>query len=322
MNLLEALDARGIEYKNHSSLDNEILLCCPFCVERGETPDTRFRLGVNYVEGKAHCFNCSKRLRGEYMLIALKEKLDTGEFALAQEAVKRKDEQRKKIKPKLPEDFQLLTGEGKTHWGRKAREFVQKRGIADWQVKEKKIGYSMVGDLRYRIIIPVYYKGKLEGLVGRVFVVDIEPKYKNSLGEKVLYNVPNKTRKIAIISEGAFDALAIERYTKNNFGRKADSLACLGHDLTERQLEILEAYDEYILWPDPDKAGVKGFCRMGNVLQALKKPVWMVAPRLSGTEYDPSDLKLTEIEKKLKGVVLFTEELAQKLRAKLVFQED
>lgn len=326
MNLLEALDARGIEYRHHSSKENEILVCCPFCVERGETQDTRFRLGVNYVEGVAHCFNCGKRLRGDYMLEQLKEKLDTGEFNLAQETAVRKDGLKKKIKPKLPDDFQLLTGLGKTHWAQVAFKFVQQRGIADWQVKEKKIGYSMVGEFRYRIVVPVYYKGKLEGLVCRAFVRDLEPKYLNSLGEKVIYNVPDKTRKVAVLSEGAFDALGIERFTKTNYvlGVKADSLAVLGHDLTPKQLKILEVYDDIVLWPDPDKAGVKGFNRMGlQLLSSGRWKVWMVVPKLgNAVEYDPSDLTTHEIGCKLRIVEPFTVELEQKLRAKLAFQEE
>jgi hypothetical protein len=50
--------------------------------------------------------------------------------------------------------------------------------------------------------------------------------------------------------------------------------------------------------------------------------VSMVMPRLDGSEeYDPSELTTKEIERKLGKMVTFTPELAQRLRAKLAFQE-
>lgn len=317
MNLLEVLESRGIEFKPHSTRENEVYLNCPFCTERGETPDHRFRFGVNYVTGQAHCFNCGKKFRDfEFLKKALQEKLDTGEWQLSQNAIKVKP----KTEVKLPEDFIALSGiESKTHWDKVALSYLHKRGISQRQVKTKNIGYSMVGDFRYRIVIPVYYQDKLEGIVARAFVQDLEPKYRNSLGNKTLYNVPKTQKKVAVLSEGAFDALAIERAVEPVM----DSMAVLGHSLTERQLELLKDYEQVILWTDPDAAGVEGLLRMGPQVLSLKKPaVFCVVPQLNGVvEYDPSELNEREVHGKLRWVERYSQSLELRLKAKLAFRE-
>lgn len=322
MNLLEALESRGIEYRPHTSRENEVFLCCPFCTDRGETPDQRFRFGVNYVTGKAHCFNCGKKFGDvEYLKKALQEKLDTGEWELSQEAIKRKA-----LKPppaiKLPDDFIALSEVKKrSHWDKVAVSYLHRRGITEQQIEGKNIGYSMVGDFRYRIVIPVYYQGKLEGLVARAFVENLEPKYRNSLGNKTLFNVPELEHRshTVVLSEGAFDALAIERAV----GCGIDSAAVLGHTMTERQLDIARGYRRIILWTDPDIAGVEGIIRMGQqLLNAGKEWVEVVKPKLNGSpEYDPSELDSREIRKALQSVKRYTQELGQSLRLKVAFQE-
>ena len=79
MNIVEALEAAGIEVRPGAS-DEEIWMCCPFCQERGESPDGRFRLGVNIRTGQGQCFNCSWKGRGEYTFSVLQQALATGDI--------------------------------------------------------------------------------------------------------------------------------------------------------------------------------------------------------------------------------------------------
>lgn len=320
MNLLETLVAKGIEYKPHTSREDEIFLNCPFCTDRGETPDHRFRFGVNYVTGQAHCFNCGKKFREfEYLKKALQDKLDTGEWQLAQKAIKL--EAMKTPQVKLPDDFISLSEVGRrTHWDKIAIKYLHSRGVTETQIRRKNIGYSMVGDFRYRIVIPVYYHGKLEGLVARAFVRDLEPPYRNSLGNKTLYNVPKHIHKTAVLSEGVFDALAIERAVPASI----DSLAILGSSLTDRQLDIVKAYERVILWTDPDVAGVEGLIKMGSHLRNLNGPVVeCIVPKLNNEEeFDPSDLDEREVQAKLKACVPYSDELVQRLKTARAFAED
>ena len=87
MNLQEALEAAGIEVRSGASAE-EIWMCCPFCQERGESPDGRFRLGVNLRSGKAQCFNCQWKGRGDYTFSQIQKSLATGEIEAAQIAVR------------------------------------------------------------------------------------------------------------------------------------------------------------------------------------------------------------------------------------------
>jgi DNA primase len=322
MNILDALNARGIDYRDHSSKEDEIWINCPFCEEEGTTPDTRFRLGLNVETGKMHCFNCNKSSdNAEYTFAELNRVLETGQMELAQKTRKRKKHVTKVV---LPGDFTRIIPTGREHWNRIAYEYLRRRGVAGWQIREKNIGFSLIEDMSYRIVIPVYYRGKLQGLVGRAFVSGLEPKYKNSLGDKVLYNVPDEPRKAVVLSEGAFDALAIERYTVSNYvdGWMADSLGVLGHDLTNRQLEILDQYKFFVLWPDPDRAGLQGFFRIARQLIDMKKKVKMVLPsEVTGEGSDPSDLDLSEIAKQFRKLTPYSPEVENRTRVELAFQE-
>ncbi len=272
--------------------------------------------------GKAHCFNCGKAFRDvDYLKKALQEKLNTGEWKLAMEAIK--SERKKKPVAKLPEDFVALGGSAKnlTHWDRVALEFLRSRGVTEHQMQEKSIGYSVMGEMAYRIIIPVYYQGRLEGLIGRTFLKDEALKYKNSLGNKTLYNVPQKPNKAVVLSEGAFDALAIERALPVKAGM--DSEAVLGTALTDRQLEIVDIYDRIILYMDPDRAGIKAIIRIGRQLMDLKKNVGVVVPEFNGhPECDPSDLSSNAVLANIRASEPYTSGLELRLKTKLAFVED
>ena len=59
------LDAGGADYKPHSTKDDEVWICCPFCIDRGESRDDKYRLGINLFTGLAHCYNCHFKCFGE-----------------------------------------------------------------------------------------------------------------------------------------------------------------------------------------------------------------------------------------------------------------
>jgi hypothetical protein len=54
MNLKEILDIRGIENNVSEDKPDEVNINCPFCVDQGETPDTKLRLGINVKKGFAN----------------------------------------------------------------------------------------------------------------------------------------------------------------------------------------------------------------------------------------------------------------------------
>lgn len=312
MNILEALEDRGIEYKNRPK-ENEIMIWCPFCEDNGLEHTDEFKLGVNVADGRMHCFRCEANPSVD----DLAEKLELGECEAAQELRKKKKGKKEKLVTALPEDFEVLNPSDKgDYWTRQAYKYIHRRNVTDRQIREKQIGYSLVGDYKYRIIIPVYYKKKLEGFVGRDFTGRQKPKYKNSIGDRSIYNVPQHKGKAAVLVEGVFDALAVERGV-GSFG--IDGLAVFGHTLTDRQLEMLEGYPEFILWPDPDEAGIKGFLGMVSQLKKLGS-VHFVMPQAE-EDYDPSDMSPVEVQKRIKKAVEYTPELELRLKNLMAFAE-
>jgi hypothetical protein len=311
MDLIDALDNYGIRYKK-ASKPGEIWLCCPFCT------DDRFRLGVNVSSGDMHCFNepeCDTRSRNaEYTFKKLSEALELGELEAA--AARSKESDRPAVKVRLPDDFELVPWRTKTHkvdyWAQKASDFLQSRHVSKTQIEEKKLGYCTTGPYAYRIVIPVFYKGKLRGLVTRALKDSQKPKYKNSIGQKVLYNVPKKKSEAAVLVEGVFDALAVDRAIAA--GGSYDGIAVLGHSLTDRQISMLDPYKAIYLWPDPDKPGVLGFCEMGTKLKKKGREIFFVRPHLNGEDYDPAELFREEILRRLKHAAEFTDGLCDKYR--------
>jgi DNA primase len=304
MNLIEALDSRGIPWKK-SGKQNNIWLCCPFCT------DTRFRLGVDVAEGHGHCFNCEWKRR-RTAITELKNKLSLGEWV-----VKEKVSAKRMAPIRLPEDYRLVTKGGKgDYWQVRAYRYLQKRGVTHEQIKRYKIGVTETGPYAYRIIIPVYVEGKLEGIVCRALKDSMEPKYKNSMGEKGVFGEVTGAKSVILV-EGVFDALACDRAV----GDLHDCRAVLGHSLTGRQLDMLDGYREYILWPDPDQAGIDGFSIIAEQLGEMGK-VTMVTPYFDRVDTDPSDQGVREIGMRVKGRVEWSPQLQAKLQAWLLYRED
>jgi DNA primase len=206
-------------------------------------------------------------------------------------------------------------------WQKKAYHYVRSRNVTDHQIKDKRIGYSMVGDMAYRVVFPVYVKGKLEGLVGRDFTGKQEPKYRNSVGGKALYNYQDRQHRTVCLMEGVFDTLAAEK-PANKLDMDVNGL--LGHDLTDDQLELLEGYRTIILWLDPDAAGLKGLQSIPKKIPKDKivKAVLPLAFKHKGaTDADPSELESSVIVKRLLHAKPLTPELQLSLRAWSAFDE-
>lgn len=268
-------------------------------------------MGVDVAEGHGHCFNCDWRKR-RVAVSELKKKLSLGEWVVLEKVSKRR------MAPlRLPEDYNLLYSRVKgDYWQDKAYAYLKKRGVTDRQIKRYKIGITETGPYAYRVVIPVYVEGKLEGLVCRALKSDQDPKYKNSMGDKGVWGL-HTDAETCVLVEGVFDALACDRAV----GDVRDCRAILGHSLTGRQLDMLDGYKEYILWPDPDKAGVQGFSIIAEQLSEMGK-VSMVVPYLNNIDKDPSEQTDAEIQIRIKRRKSWSQQLNNRLQAWLLYRED
>lgn len=280
-NLKELLLARGIKFRRNYSSDAEIWLCCPFCPERGEGEDTRFRLGVNVASGKGHCFNCDWKSRHTVAIIV--KKLELGELQETSDV-----EEDKPREVYLPKDFQVLS-KGETKGDgllTRARRYLIERNLTQDQIDSKSIGASLTGKYAYRVIFPVLDKHTLVGLVARDFTGKQEPKYLNSPGMKAVYNVPRKRHGAIVLLEGVFKSLYIERVLNVPSG------SLLGHTITDSQLDMIQGFSDVVLWPDPDGPGIDGFLKVALRLE-LRYKVWMpkVIPTLQADEMKEGEVK-------------------------------
>ena len=155
-------------------------------------------------------------------------------------------------------------GTSKDKWFKQAKNYLTTRGITEEQIFKHKIGFSLMGRYAYRVIFPVREEKKLVGFVSRSFI-NKEPRYLNSSGLKSLYNRASTGKTpIVVGSEGVFKALKIERVVHGLKDSNVNSIAFLGHGLTDRQEDMLDGTKELVLWPDPDSVGIEGMIKIAQ----------------------------------------------------------
>ena len=280
MSVLTQLRRRGLRVIE-SGQPNELWVCCPFCVDRGKTPDEEYKLGFNYVTGQAHCFRCNWSSRsGGFRAL--------GVASVAESIpLDRRPEDSIAAKPQLPEDFELVY-EATGHWQNVARKYLRDRNITRDQMKEHQIGMSLIGPTRYRIVFPIRDAGRrLRGWSARGFVGQEEPKWLHSPGLRTGFWARRAGDKLVLV-EGIFDALAVARIPIEGVA----VMAMLGTRLTEEKRRDLKEYSSVVLWLDSDAAGRKG---MEEVAGYFYDGAVKVEYILSGKK-DPGSMSDTELE--------------------------
>lgn len=261
MSLADILTARGIRFRQSYRDKAEYQLCCPFCAQRGESEDTKFKLGVNERTGQAHCFRCDWASRSQGVELVLTE---LGIENQAENSRESNTGPGRIVEPvTMPRDTldlysSTLDPEGpEIRLVKQARAYVLHRGITKEQIQEKQIRVSLSGRYAYRILFPVIVHEELTGIVARDFTGKQKAKYLFPAGaEKHLYNLSSRCRQGVVLTEGVIKALRVEQQTRMG------SVALLGHSLTDLMAEELyEAVPKgkpITIWPDPDKVGVQG----------------------------------------------------------------
>lgn len=301
MTFKDVLVRRRIPFKMRAGKRIQLSLCCPFCTSRGESADTRYRLGVNLRENWGNCFNCDWKARNgavqkilRQLALPIPENLATG----ALDAARRQE-------TGLPEGFMLLHG-APTDLPCDPFAYLKTRGVSRKQIKRTYVGVTYTGRFTHRILFPVIWRGDYYGVVGRAFTAGHEPKYLNSYGDKRAYNVPDTGKEI-ILSEGIFKALRIERACAMSSG------ALLGHKLTDDMLEQLQntGVRKVMVWPDKDQAGTRGALDAARVMHAMGWQVYLPDEPLPYAD----NISLPDIRECVSKFSRYSRRLAVKLRA-------
>lgn len=255
---------------------------CPFCA------DSNFHAGIR--ESAYTCWKC-----GTHSLFSfIKETLDisSGEVYTILEEYDDNSLFRNKIeRTEAKASSIILPG---TLDNPTAKKYLQKRNFDPAYLEEKyKIRYTgMVGDYKFRIIIPIYKEGELVSFTGRDYTDKQELRYKNLSVEKsvnnpkhLLYNEDNVkyVGQTIGVCEGVFDVM-----------RLGDGfVATLGTKTTEEQVRLLAKYKNVYILFDPEKQAQERAKNLAERVAFFGSKVYIIDTELG---HDPGDMTEKEVQ--------------------------
>lgn len=205
----------------------------------------------------------------------------------------------------LPEGFEFFFPYLKGHIRSRGMDYLHGRGVTNAQVRQHRVGFAAVGRYAYRVIFPIYDSKRLMTFIGRDFSGQQDPKFLNRRGAKPLWNSEKLGRFpgcTVVLYEGIFKALAGERAIPDELDDRPVAVAnavvhaaTLGSHITDLQLSQLSprVISEIILFPDPDRAGLDGFLKVGRALVSRHYKRLSVAwplPQQEADDMDPAEL--------------------------------
>lgn len=214
------LDELGIDYKTTGKnvSTNDVNVDCPFC-------GADKHLTINKANGKVYCWVCNLDIgedRKPSLLDILVESTDMSRaevYGVMKEYMDdeyyEQDDERASILY-LPKEARRLDTRSRNQEDIVALHYLYNRGIG----KKKTAKYGLLvchdGYFAGRIIIPVYFDGKLVNYLGRDYTGENDPRYKNCPNrfsvmrpKEVLYGWDRfKGRHLRLV-EGAFDVFRI-----------------------------------------------------------------------------------------------------------------
>ena len=116
----------------------------------------------------------------------------------------------------LPEGFLFLENAPDSFHKKNALKYLEGRGIGMHEIKKYKMGFTIKGKYKFRIIVPSYdNEGKLNYFDGRAFYPNIKPTYLKPDSEivkksEIIFNEQNVNFNVPIfLVEGVFDMFPI-----------------------------------------------------------------------------------------------------------------
>lgn len=155
-------------------------------------------------------------------------------------------------------------------WPSPPRDYLVHRHVTRYQVERWGIGYALWGDLAGRIVIPVRTTaGALAGYTGRTFSNGERKRYRNAMAcdgaqPGVLHgeHLWGDDRSMIVVTEGTFDALAIERAVPGvTLG------AIWGSQFLPAHAAKLARFGFVVVATDPDSAGDAAYETIASSLQ-------------------------------------------------------
>ena len=150
-----------------------------------------------------------------------------------------------------------------TTWVTPAREYMQDRGVTNWQVEHHRLGYAVDGRLAGRIVIPIWDAAWSACCYHARDFCDRDKRYlfpstEDNPNLDVLFgeHVWPAQRGQIVVTEGAFNALAVER-ALSSVHTDVSFAALGGSDFRSMHAIKLSSFSRIILLTDSDPAGDK-----------------------------------------------------------------
>ena len=252
-------------------------ICCPMCLSRGETADRRYRCGIIQGDGIGiKCFNCgfstrwklgdrvSKNMQAflaavgidDYRIKRIIHWADQMRTMIAEQP-----EVAAKHNVSISLDFPAIklpsSARSFQHLVEMDCDDSDFLAVADYLLNVRgdvvanatTYYWSPEPKFRHRLIIPCYHRKLLVGWIARSILPDEKQRYDKELPSNYLFNSRVMTipdRKYLLITEGVFDALAI------------DAVGALGASLNEIQIAwIMQCGKQPVIVHDRDQQGLQ-----------------------------------------------------------------
>lgn len=229
---------------------NEHRYKCPECPHRGEGPDTKGKLHINYEKGVLNCFRCGYRgalskLASRLGIIVSRPPADWGK------AVRKgfmghgksivDDSYDNTLELEYPCSVDKIVPGMATH------KYLGDRGVTQEMIDYYKLVQG-TGKWAHRIFIPTMHDGDVVYWVARTIDPDIQPKYMTPKDIDKRYYIYNLSRakefNSVVITEGVFDAIAVGANAVSLFGKTASK--------EQKDMLLAANFDSYVVCLDPD----------------------------------------------------------------------
>ena len=288
---------------------------CPFCKN---PPDTHCNGGFSESVPAFNCWRCGKHNWVEALSLIFQvspteaKKMALNFSAGSATPLSKKVSLGKNLKMPGYESFTEVE-----------KDYLERRGFFIPEVKRKFgiRGGGIAGEWSYRILIPIFYNGRLVSWTGRsilpkdILDQDKIPRYKNLSVEKseinpkdIFFNLDNSRNDSVILVEGPFDVLKMGN----------DTICSLGTSVTSAQkLLLLKRYKKVFIAFDNEPAAQEKGRVLGKDLNSLGLDVEVVNVCEDYCKNDPGELVKKEVVEIKKELGLFDEKEYDD-----VFQED
>ena len=276
MNIISTLGQNHIDFVRVNNVP-VIRMGCPLC-GKGEDDIT---LWFNYIKRKGGCFRCELFYKTEQEFLKLFSIRTVNDEISFEEPQKKK----KPLMSNLPEEAIAA------HTDRKARWYLQSRGLSISDMKRFAMLYCPTGFYEKRVIIPIFNRGGgYRTFIARSIDPNVEKKYlfpKGGAVSSLLYNLHfiKNTNKV-YIHEGPFDCIHNFPYSVGTFGKH----------ISYRQIQLLRLHgiNTVYLGFDWDSWAVTPSL-LERTTQQLKKYFYTYVIKLPREKTDPTDYSLAEL---------------------------